>query len=50
MDYFEYRDLAPIDNIENGDKYIEALTGRFKIRKLRTLLDRPLWCRQEQRY
>ena len=25
MAYSEYRDLTPIDSVENGDEYIEAL-------------------------
>lgn len=33
MAYSEYRDLTPIDSIENGDEYIEALTGHFRIKK-----------------
>lgn len=37
MDYFEYRDLAPIDNIENGDKYIEALNWAFQNKKVKNI-------------
>lgn len=37
MDYFEYRDLAPIDNIENGDKYIEALNWAFQNKKVKNV-------------
>lgn len=37
MGYFEYRDLAPIDNIENGDKYIEALNWAFQNKKVKNI-------------
>jgi len=37
VDYFEYRDLAPIDNIENGDKYIEALNWAFQNKKVKNI-------------
>lgn len=37
MDYFEYRGLAPIDNIENGDKYIEALNWAFQNKKVKNI-------------
>ncbi|MFQ7716383.1 MAG: hypothetical protein ACLRIT_07655 [Blautia sp.] len=35
MGNFEYRDLAPIDNIENGDKHIEALNWAFQNKKVK---------------
>lgn len=37
MGNFEYRDLAPIDNIENGDKYIEALDWAFQNKKVKNI-------------
>lgn len=37
MGNFEYRDLAPIDNIENGDKYIEALNWAFQNKKVKNI-------------
>mgnify|MGYP004535018979 CR=1 FL=1 len=37
MDYFEYRDLAPIDNVENGDKYMEALNWAFQNKKIKNI-------------
>lgn len=37
MDNFEYRDLAPIDNVENGDKYIEALNWAFQNKKIKNI-------------
>lgn len=37
MSYSEYRDLAPIDNIENGDEYIEALNWAFKNKKVKNI-------------
>ena len=35
MNYFEYRDLTPVDNIENGDEYIEALKWAFHNNKIK---------------
>lgn len=37
MDYFEYKDLTPIDNVENGDKYIEALSWAFQNKKVKNI-------------
>ncbi len=35
MSFSEYRDLTPIDNIENGDEYIEALNWAFQNKKIK---------------
>lgn len=37
MSYSEYRDLAPIDSIENGDEYIEALNWAFQNKKIKNI-------------
>ena len=37
MAYSEYRDLTPIDNIENGDEYIEALNWAFQNKKVKNI-------------
>lgn len=37
MTYSEYRDLTPIDNVENGDKYIEALNWAFQNKKIKNI-------------
>ena len=37
MNYFEYRDLTPVDNIENGDEYIEALKWAFHNNKIKNI-------------
>ncbi|MCD8146353.1 MAG: hypothetical protein LUD84_03570 [Clostridiales bacterium] len=34
MDYSEYHDLTPIDDIENGEEYINALTWAFNNKKI----------------
>lgn len=49
MAYSEYRDLTPIDSIENGDEYIEALNWAFQNKKVKNVaLTGSLWCRKEQ--
>lgn len=35
--YSEYRDLTPIDSIENGDEYIKALNWAFQNKKVRNI-------------
>lgn len=35
--YSEYRDLTPIDSIENGDEYIEALGWAFQNKKVKNI-------------
>ena len=37
MAYSEYRDLTPIDSIENGDEYIEALNWAFQNKKVKNI-------------
>lgn len=37
MAYSEYRDLTPIDRIENGDEYIEALNWAFQNKKVKNI-------------
>lgn len=37
MAYSEYRDLTPIDSIENGDEYIEALNWAFQNKKVKNV-------------
>lgn len=37
MSFSEYRDLTPIDNIENGDEYIEALNWAFQNKKIKNI-------------
>ena len=37
MSYSEYKDLAPIDNVENGDEYFEALNWAFKNKKVKNI-------------
>ena len=37
MAYSEYRDLTPIDNIENGDEYIKALNWAFQNKKVKNI-------------
>ena len=37
MAYSEYRDLTPIDSIENGDEYIEALNWAFQNTKVKNV-------------
>lgn len=37
MDYSEYRDLMPVDNIENGNEYINALTWAFNNKKIKNI-------------
>ena len=37
MAYSEYKDLTPIDSIENGDEYIEALNWAFQNKKVRNI-------------
>ena len=34
---FEYTDLAPIDNIENGDEYIKALKWALKQQRVKNI-------------
>lgn len=36
-EYSEYRDLTPIDNIENGDEYIKALNWAFRNKKVKNI-------------
>ena len=35
--YSEYRDLTPIDNIQNGDEYLEALNWAFHNKKIKNI-------------
>ena len=37
MAYSEYRDLTPIDSVENGDEYIEALNWAFQNKKVKNI-------------
>lgn len=37
VSYSEYRDLTPIDSVENGDEYIEALNWAFQNEKVRNI-------------
>lgn len=37
MSYSEYRDLAPINSIENGEEYIEALNWAFQNKKIKNI-------------
>lgn len=37
MAYSEYRDLTPIDSVENGDEYIEALKWAFQNKKVKNI-------------
>ena len=37
MAYSEYRDLTPIDSIENGDEYNEALNWAFQNKKVKNI-------------
>ena len=37
MAYSEYKDLTPIDSIENGDEYIEALNWAFQNKKVKNI-------------
>jgi len=37
VDYSEYRDLAPISNIENGEEYLKALKWAFNNRKVKNI-------------
>ena len=37
MSYSEYRDLTPINNIENGDEYIKALNWAFQNSKIKNI-------------
>lgn len=37
MTYSEYRDLTPIDSVDNGDEYIEALNWAFQNKKVRNI-------------
>ena len=37
MAYSEYRDLTPIDSIESGDEYIEALNWAFQNKKVKNV-------------
>ena len=37
MSFSEYRDLTPIDNIENGSEYINALNWAFQNKKIRNI-------------
>ena len=37
MSYSEYKDLAPIDNVENGDEYFEALNWALKNKKVKNI-------------
>ncbi len=37
MSYSEYRDLAPINSIENGEEYIDALNWAFQNKKIKNI-------------
>lgn len=37
MKYSEYRDLTPINNVKDGDEYLNALDWALKIQKLKIL-------------
>lgn len=37
MAYSEYRDLTPIDSVENGNEYIEALKWAFQNKKVKNI-------------